>query len=391
MMLMPYAEQGRLSEIEPLAEDTVRRRRSIAVYRVLLSWLKVQLGCFADATFLLEHLAADEFANLLGSAEGFVSMTILAPVCAALNRPDCAAVLHDRLLPYARLNATLNPFAGFGSAERYVGIFASVLGRLDEAIEHFEKSFHLDRSNGVRPWAIYSGLELASGLARRGTAEDRARALDILPQLEADASRLKMQGALSKLSETRKLYFGERVGGTQSRETISALIVEPVTPNAKDGSKEIEVPAVSQRTARLGRTPDKRSERYPANGELAAMFCRNGEYWQVGYEGYTSSLKHRRGLELISFLLRHPGRDFLPLELTHEGETLLRVPGSEARQIADGVGTPILDAEAKRSYRERLKEIREELEKLREANDLERAARLEEEQDFLTRELARAL
>jgi hypothetical protein len=51
----------------------------------------------------------------------------------------------------------------------------------------------------------------------------------------------------------------------------------------------------------------------------------------------------------------------------------------------------VLDAEAKRSYRERLTEIREELERLRDANDIGRAAKLEEEQDFLTRELARAI
>jgi hypothetical protein len=79
------------------------------------------------------------------------------------------------------------------------------------------------------------------------------------------------------------------------------------------------------------------------------------------------------------------------MELTHEGEARRRAYGPEDRRIGDDTGAPVLDAEAKRSYRERLREIRDEVENLREANDVERASKLEEEQDFLTRELARAL
>ena len=73
-MLMPYSELGRLSELEAIAEDTHRRRRSTQVYAALLSWLKVQLGRTADASFLLEQLAADEFANLSESPEAIAGL-----------------------------------------------------------------------------------------------------------------------------------------------------------------------------------------------------------------------------------------------------------------------------------------------------------------------------
>jgi tetratricopeptide (TPR) repeat protein len=390
-MLVPYGEEERLSELEAMAEDTVRRRPSVLVFSALLSWLKIQVGCFADASFLLERLAADEFANLSSSAEGLVGMAALAGVCTALNRPDCAAILYDRLLPCAELNATLNAVAAFGSIERYVGILASVLGRLDEAIGHFEKSFRFDRRSGARPWAIYSGCELASSLARRGTAEDRARALGLLSLLESEAAGLKMKRALSRLSETRELLSGGEVTATKSRETTATLIVDPVIPNAKDGSNRTGESAAPQKSAGAAGVLSDSGQRDPVKGERVAMFCRRGEYWQVGYQGRTSSLRHRRGLELISFLVRHPGRDIFALELTHEGEVHPRARGPEDRRDADSAGPPVLDAEAKRSYRERLREIRDELEKLREANDFERAAKLEEEQDFLTRELARAI
>jgi tetratricopeptide (TPR) repeat protein len=390
-MLMSFGEEERFSELEAVAEDTVRRRPSVLVYSALLSWLKVQMGCFVDASFLLERLAADEFANLSSSAEGLVGMAALAGVCASLNRPDCAAILHDRLLPCAELNATLNAFAVFGSAERYVGILASVLGRLDEAIEHFEKSFRFDRRSGARLWAIYSGCELASSLVRRGTAEDRARALGLLSQLEAEAAGSKMKRALSRLSETRELLSDTKVTTTKSRESTAMLIAEPVIPNAKDGSKRIGESAAPPTSAGAAGVLSDSGQRDPVNGDRVAMFCWRGEYWQVGYQERTSSLRHRRGLELISLLLRHPGQEFFAIELTHEGEVHPRTRGHEDRQEADSAGAPVLDAEAKRSYRERLKEIRDEVEKLRKANDVGRAAKLEEEQDFLTRELARAI
>jgi tetratricopeptide (TPR) repeat protein len=381
-MLMPYCEEDHLSELETVAEDTVGRRPSVLVYSALLSWLKVQMGCFADASFLLDRLAADEFADLSRSAEGWVGMAALADVCAVLNRPEYGAILHDRLLPCAGLNATLNAVAMFGSTERYVGILASLLGRLDEAIEHFEKSYRFDRRIGARPWALYSGIELAAGLARRGRVEDRARAQSLLYSLEAEAAGLRMKRALLKLSETRKLLSGGRAKARPEGREASI-------PNAKERSNSEST--APQKRADGVRARTSIEEYDPGNGERVAIFSRNGEYWQVGYQGYTSSIGHRRGLELISFLLQHPGQECLAMELTHEGEARRRAYGPEDRRVGDDTGAPVLDAEAKRSYRERLREIRDEVENLREANDVERASKLEEEQDFLTRELARAL
>jgi hypothetical protein len=51
----------------------------------------------------------------------------------------------------------------------------------------------------------------------------------------------------------------------------------------------------------------------------------------------------------------------------------------------------ILDAQAKAEYRRRLTELEEELEEARTFSDPERAARAEEERDFLVRELAGAI
>ena len=370
-MLMPYSENNRLAELEALAEETVHRRRSVLVFSALLSWIKIQRGSSGDASFLLERLAADEFSALSSSPEGLTGMAALAEVCAILNRRDCAAILYERMLPYAQLNIILNAVATFGSAERYIGILALVLDRLDEAIEHFEKSLHFERRRGARSWAVYSGFELVSGLAHRGGIADRARALNLIPVLEAEATGLEMKRTLSKLREVHELVLREEAAPRYA----SRSSVETLTGESGSDANRLSTGFL---------------ERGSANRQQVATFAANGEYWQVGFEGRTISVRHRKGFELISVLVRNPGREFFAMELAHELATG-GLPDAEDLHVAPSVETPLLDAEAKRSYRERLREIRDELDHLREANDFERVAKLEEEQDFLTRELARAL
>jgi tetratricopeptide (TPR) repeat protein len=390
-MLIPYIEEGRLPELRVIAEDTVRRRPSVLVYSALLSWLNAQLGRSGDASFFMERLAADEFANLSRSAESLVGLAAMADVCAILGRQDYASILHDKLVPYAGMNVMLNAVANFGSVERYLGILDSLMGRLDEAIRHFEKSFNIDRKSGMRPWAVYSGIELLSSLARRRTAEDRGKAPALMSSLEIEATGLKMTRALAKLNETRELFSGDEVAATESRRISITPILERTISGAEDDSKRNEPSMVYKEDPETNGVRSKSGDREQENGKRVAIFCRYGEYWEVGYEGRTSSLRHRRGLELISFLVRHPERECLALELAREGELQSRALGPEDREVCHNTSAPLLDAEAKRSYRQRLLEIRNEVEILREANDFERAAKLEEEQDFLTRELARAL
>jgi hypothetical protein len=109
-----------------------------------------------------------------------------------------------------------------------------------------------------------------------------------------------------------------------------------------------------------------------------ALFRREGEFWTVAYEGTTCRLKDVKGLRYIACLLGAPGRDVHALELVGGGG-----PASEA-------AAPLLDGAAKEAYRRRLEELGEDLEQARGWNDPERVARIEEEVDALTTELARA-
>jgi hypothetical protein len=90
---------------------------------------------------------------------------------------------------------------------------------------------------------------------------------------------------------------------------------------------------------------------------------------------------------LLQTLLRHPGHEFHVLDLAGGGESVADGAGREAA----GDAGELLDPAARAAYKRRLEDLRDTLEEARRFNDLERAARAEQEIEFLSEELARAV
>jgi uncharacterized membrane protein len=135
---------------------------------------------------------------------------------------------------------------------------------------------------------------------------------------------------------------------------------------------------------------------------INATFRKEGEYWTVGYGNTAFRLKDTKGFAYLAHLLRHPGTEFHVLDLVGGmaagggDEPKLRMPrGDDELQKAGinitGLGDAgeMLDEEAKSAYRRRLSDLREELEEAKEQGNVERAERVEQEIDALTRERPR--
>ena len=126
-----------------------------------------------------------------------------------------------------------------------------------------------------------------------------------------------------------------------------------------------------------------------------AVFRREGEFWTIAYEGQTFRLRDVKGLRYIASLLASPGRDMHVLELVSAatGRRRRRAGSPSATFVGSWPSDldPLLDDQAKEDYGRRLEELEEELEQARDWGDTERAARLEDELDLLTQELARAV
>jgi non-specific serine/threonine protein kinase len=116
----------------------------------------------------------------------------------------------------------------------------------------------------------------------------------------------------------------------------------------------------------------------------AGVLRREGERWTISYEGMACRMKDSKGLRYLVHLLQHPG------EPIHVRELVAAAAGSAFLPAAGSAG-PILDAAAKRAYRQRLSELSEEEAEAERLNDLGRARRAREEIEVIAAELARSV
>jgi tetratricopeptide (TPR) repeat protein len=265
-------------------------------------------------------------------------------------------VLYDLLSPYADRSVVIDwGIVSSGSVSRYLGILASTADRFDEASGHFERAIERDESIGAWPNVAHARREQSAMLLRRDASGDRERAVELLGTA--------LRGA-------------ERSGMTGLTHEVASML-----------SDLGEIPA--------GVTARPRAERLagPAN-----LFRREGEYWSVTFEGDSFRLKDSKGLRYLAKLLARPGTEMFSLDLilADSGQAAPR-PGARERAEAGlqvsgpGDAGEMLDATAKAQYKERLDELREELEEAESFNDPERAARAQQEIEFLAHELSAAV
>src|SRR5262249_42870748 len=110
----------------------------------------------------------------------------------------------------------------------------------------------------------------------------------------------------------------------------------------------------------------------------AAMFRCDGEYWTIAWRGGRSLVKHELGFGCIAQLLQDPGREFHALDL---------VGGCCPTRGRGGDGIAALDAAAKGAYRQRLLDLRDDIDEAERLCDLGRAARARAEEEALTDQL----
>jgi hypothetical protein len=375
-MVVPLRERGCLAELEAVGERTFVARPNSPVERAMACWLALELDKPLEARFHLERLAADDFADLKYADASFAGAAALAEVCAGLGDvPAYAASLYDFLLPYANSNVVLGQFAGFGAVSYYLGKLAVALSRSSDAIAHFEAAVDFNRRMGARTWTAYASVDLAKVLSV-GKPDERTRAFELLRVANAEAERLGMERLARSTKESLKEVEQDCHGKTHtvsiSRTSLSA--------NGSEPRPTEDPPRIDSLTP-----PGQ------AVSWSSATFCREGDYWTVEYDGRVVRLKHLRGLMLIAHLLSRPHNAIHAVDLMALNDDGQMTVESAACKIEGSDLGPALDDAAKRSYRERVQELREALEEARSCNDIKRASKNEDELRFLSRELARAV
>lgn len=113
---------------------------------------------------------------------------------------------------------------------------------------------------------------------------------------------------------------------------------------------------------------------------LAGTFHRAGGVWQVSFNGTAAVVRHVKGMTDIAVLLGRPGHEVHALDLA----------GGAGGPAPAGDAGPVLDEQARASYKRRLGELEEEIDAAALDGDVERQVRAEEERSFLVAELGAA-
>jgi tetratricopeptide (TPR) repeat protein len=338
-------DRGQLDGLEEFLKPSVLEYPFRPIFRCMLARLYAELGREADARAILEMLAEDDFAALPQTNEWLFSMGFLAEVARRLDNVATAEAIYENLLPHASRNACTHDYIATGSVSRALGLAAATASRWADAERHFEDALEMNIRMRARPWSAYTACDWAEMLIRRNGPRDPERAGELLAGAVDTAHELGLGTLLRRVEALR-----EGGGAAPDQAGISAA-----TPS---------------------------------------VFRRDGEYWSIVYERDAFRLRDSKGVRYLSRLLGQPGCELHALDLV-AGERGVDLsagtaePGLTPSRLGDAGQT--LDAKAKADYRRRLEELEGELDEARAFGDPERAARAEEERDFLVRELAGAL
>ncbi|MEZ5280881.1 MAG: hypothetical protein R2770_10430 [Acidimicrobiales bacterium] len=134
----------------------------------------------------------------------------------------------------------------------------------------------------------------------------------------------------------------------------------------------------------------------PPPAQRTAVFAASAGMREVGFDGFTTTMRDLKGFRFIARLIADPGREIHVLDLVASDEGVLR-PGRDHRDGDSGslqygqAGLPVLDDSARDAYRRRLAEIDDDIDRARRMNDPARAELAEADRDYLIAELRRAV
>jgi tetratricopeptide (TPR) repeat protein len=342
-------ERGGLEGLEPELRRYAADYPTLGLVRYVPPWLHAELGHEAESRRELDRLADQDFTDVPRDMNWLGALALLAEACAFLGDASRAAILYERLRPYAP-RIVVGGFGAicFGSLSLFLGKLAATASRWEEAIRHFEEALAENGRLGARPLVARTQLAYGFMLLDREAPGDTERGRALLAEASVIAERLGLTCLAAK-------------AGTRTRP------IGAPAPSADDAP----------------------------GGEM--VFSREGELWTIAYRGTVVRLRDTRGLRYLARLLGNPGRELLAVDVVSDDrggfESLAGMSRGGGATVARrrGDAGDLLDRRAVAAYRTRLAEAQDELAEARRFNDVERAARLEAEVHALAGQLAQGV
>jgi tetratricopeptide (TPR) repeat protein len=360
-------ERGNPADVEDAIRNAIEAFPWYPYFRPALVCLLLDVGREEEARLHFRELVADRFGAIYPDCEWFLGMALAAEACSRLEDAQGAATLYERLLPFAGRHAVAHAEGSMGAVDRYLGLLAQVLGREDRAAEHFADAVAVNTRLESPPWTGHTQADWADAILRSGARDGPERARALLDAARTVAVRHAMRGLMSKVESIGRTHDRVlRASATERTLVAGAVTVGPTT----------------------------------ANGTTIAVFRRAGEYWTLRFDDTGCQLQDSKGMRYLAALLANPGREFHVVDLVsaiptgkpaHDAPGRSGAGGSDSVRLELGDAGEMLDAEARRAYRERLFEIDSDLAEAEKWNDPERVALLVAEREALVDQLAAAV
>ncbi|HLY36261.1 MAG TPA: hypothetical protein VKU35_06095, partial [Candidatus Limnocylindria bacterium] len=177
------------------------RRRPGHFFEAQLAWILAEMGRKREADLELERVLPRVLA---GSGPRWLNAAAdLANAAAMVGNVDAAERLNQALAPYrGRLVLRAGAVSTWGPVSHRLGLLAATLGRLEEAVEHFEDAIAWEEGVGALPYLAHSLNALADALRRRSGLGDLQAASDHRGRARSIAEGLGMTTLLERLGSS---------------------------------------------------------------------------------------------------------------------------------------------------------------------------------------------
>ena len=238
-MFVLNRDQGTLGSMRPFIK-AMMNDSSARYWAPGLILLCCEVGLLEAARETMDTLAEDGFAGIAHDDMWLTCIVFCAEACAYLQDVDRAKILYPLLLPYAHQTANHPPAVCFGSASRYLGILAQLMGQADAARGHFENSIERNRRMGAWPALARAQLNLAHLLASFDSEDAKSEGRQLLVDAEQLAGRFRMAGLQSEIAECRNASQSRWPDDLTDRE-VDVLKLLAIGRSNKDISKVLTI------------------------------------------------------------------------------------------------------------------------------------------------------